>query len=273
MYFLNNILKVLGIDEEIDDILPTEMITMNKKDKLKIFNNFLDFTVITKSGKIIIFEFKKNSIRSRDLKQVFDYYRKVYCKEKIDVESILIVIPKSGNIKKYSEKDITFHPRIIKTKNINKQIEFEKIKEKFNNNEVLTEEECSLLIALPLFDLIESESEVVEKICYFIGYKKDCIPSNILNEIVMAMYLNIVEYVDDYKQNELIEVIQMAVKIEGVIAKYLKKERDEGWNEGRCEGMFDIIVRLLDKYSVEDVSLMTGLDEDEIREILDKQYY
>jgi len=35
--------------------------------------------------------------------------------------------------------------------------------------------------------------------------------------------------------------------------------------------MFDIIVRLLDKYSVEDVSLMTGLDEDEIREILDKQ--
>lgn len=89
------------------------------------------------------------------------------------------------------------------------------------------------------------------------------------------MYLNIVEYVDDYKQNELIEVIQMAVKIEGVIAKYLKKERDEGWNEGRdegrCEGMFDIIVRLLDKYSVEDVSLMTGLDEDEIREILDKQ--
>jgi len=87
----------------------------------------------------------------------------------------------------------------------------------------------------------------------------------------MAMYLNIVEYVDDYKQNELIEVIQMAVKIEGVIAKYLKKERDEGWNEGRCEGMFDIIVRLLDKYSVEDVSLMTGLDEDEIREILDKQ--
>jgi len=86
MYFLNNILKVLGIDEEIDDILPTEMITMNKKDKLKVFNNFLDFTVITKSGKIIIFEFKKNSIRSRDLKQVFDYYRKVYCKEKIDVE-------------------------------------------------------------------------------------------------------------------------------------------------------------------------------------------
>ena len=37
MYFLNNILKVLDIDEEIDDILPTELITMNKNDKLKIF--------------------------------------------------------------------------------------------------------------------------------------------------------------------------------------------------------------------------------------------
>jgi len=28
MYFLNNVLTVLGIDEEIEDILPTELITM-----------------------------------------------------------------------------------------------------------------------------------------------------------------------------------------------------------------------------------------------------
>ena len=278
MYFLNNILKVLDIDEEIDDILPTELITMNKNDKLKIFNNFLDFTVITKSGKIIIFEFKKNSIRSRDLKQVFDYYRKVYCKEKIDVESIIIVIPKSGNIKQYCEQDVTFHPRIIKTKNFNKQREFEIIKEKFKNNVVLTRGECSLLIALPLFELIQSESEVVEEICYLIGNKKECIPSNILNEIVMGMYLNIVEYVGEEKQKELIEVIQMAVKIEGAIAKYLKDDRKEWWDEGKKEGReegmdkgrFDIVVRLLERFSVGDVSEMVGLSEDEIYDILDK---
>lgn len=31
MYFLNHILKILGIDEEIDDIQPIEYITMDKK--------------------------------------------------------------------------------------------------------------------------------------------------------------------------------------------------------------------------------------------------
>ena len=45
------------------------------------------------------------------------------------------------------------------------------MKEKFKNNVVLTRGECSLLIALPLFELIQSESEVVKEICYLIGNK------------------------------------------------------------------------------------------------------
>ena len=59
MYFLMHILNVLGIDEEIEDILPTELITLKRKDKIKIFDDLHDFRAITKSGKIIIFEFKK----------------------------------------------------------------------------------------------------------------------------------------------------------------------------------------------------------------------
>ena len=57
--FLKNMLTVMGIDEEIEDILPTELISMNRKGKLKIFDQMNDFKVTTKSGKIIIFEFKK----------------------------------------------------------------------------------------------------------------------------------------------------------------------------------------------------------------------
>lgn len=49
MYFLNNVLTVLGIDEEIEDILPTELITMNKNGKLRIFDDLNDFRVLTKS--------------------------------------------------------------------------------------------------------------------------------------------------------------------------------------------------------------------------------
>ncbi len=59
MYFLKHILRALGIDEEIKDILPTEKIIFENNKKPKIFDNFMDFRVLTKSGKIIIFEFKK----------------------------------------------------------------------------------------------------------------------------------------------------------------------------------------------------------------------
>lgn len=36
MYFLNHILKILDVDEEIMDINPTEYITMDWKGKIKI---------------------------------------------------------------------------------------------------------------------------------------------------------------------------------------------------------------------------------------------
>ena len=69
MYFLTHILKVLGIDEEIEEILPSEEITFKKIGKQRVFDNFLDFQVLTKSGKILIFEVKKNPLTKKDLKQ------------------------------------------------------------------------------------------------------------------------------------------------------------------------------------------------------------
>nr|WP_295000040.1 hypothetical protein [uncultured Methanobrevibacter sp.] len=90
MYFLVHILKVLGIDEEIDEILPSEQITFQKIGKKRIFDNFLDFQVLTKSGKILVFEFKKRALTNDDLKQAFEYYDRVHCKQKADVKLIII---------------------------------------------------------------------------------------------------------------------------------------------------------------------------------------
>ncbi|WP_407376713.1 hypothetical protein, partial [Methanobrevibacter sp.] len=77
MHFLNHILNALEIDEEIEDTLNTEYISIERNEQIKIFDSLLDFAAITTSGKIIIFEFKKNTLRKKDLKQVYDYYRRV----------------------------------------------------------------------------------------------------------------------------------------------------------------------------------------------------
>lgn len=238
MHFLNHILKALGIDEEIEDTLNTEYISIERKDQIKIFDSLLDFAAITKSGKIIIFEFKKNTLRKKDLKQVYDYYRKVYCKEKTNVISIIIVISKYGKIKDFTELDITYHPQIIKTKQINKQKDLKNIRDKFKDNNVLTSMECSLLTALPLFELEESEDEIVEEICKLIESKKDCIPQCKLEEIVLGMYFNIFEYIPIEKQDELMEMIGMNdLKSRGDFAKMRAEIKRQATQEGIQEGI------------------------------------
>lgn len=74
MNFLNYMLIALEIDEEIVEIESSERIYFGFARMPRIFNRFLDFKAITKSGKILIFEFKKGILRTSDLKQVFDYY-------------------------------------------------------------------------------------------------------------------------------------------------------------------------------------------------------
>lgn len=277
-------LTVLGIDEEIEDILPTELISMNRKGKLRIFEELNDFRVTTKSGKIIIFEFKKNTLRKNDLKQVYNYYRHTYCKEKTDVMAIIIVISKEGKIKEYQELDITYHPRIIKTKKINKQEDLKTIRNKFEHNIMLTPMECSLIVTLPLFELKESESQIVEEMCEKIHKKNVCIPEEKLDEITMGMYLNILEYIDVEKQEELMEMIDMAAKTEGMIAKMKREERDKGIEEGKAEGIKEgikegktkgviqgqknIILELLKNNTLNEVSSMINKDESEIRKIV-----
>ena len=261
MMFVNNVLKVFGINEEIEDILPTELISFNRNNGFKIFDDLHDFRAVTKSGKIIIFEFKKNPLRKNDLKQVYDYYKRTFCKEKTDVTAIIIVISKEGKITEYTELDITYHPKIIKTKRINKQEDLKIIRNKFENNIQLNSIECSLVITFPLFDLKESESEIVEEMCRNIKFHSECIPKDRLDEIILGMYLNILEF---EKQDNLIEMIDMATRTEGVFAKMKREER----NEGRNEGERNIILELLKTNTLTEVSNMINKDVSEIQKII-----
>lgn len=268
MMFVNNVLKVLGINEEIEDILPTELISFNRNSGFKIFDDLHDFRAVTKSGKIIIFEFKKNPLRKNDLKQVYDYYKRTFCKEKTDVTAIIIVISKEGKITEYTELNITYHPKIIKTKRINKQEDLKIIRNKFENNIQLNSIECSLVITFPFFDLKESEAEIVEEMCRNIKYYPECISNDRLDENILGMYLNILEYIEVEKKDNLIEMIDMATRTEGVFAKMKREERNEGRTEGIIEGERNIILELLKTKTLTEVSNMLNKDVSEIQKII-----
>ncbi len=262
MHYITHILKILHINEEIVDILPTEIITLENKENPRIFDNFLDFQVITKSGKILIFEFKKNQLTTKDLKQCYEYFDRVHCKNNANVQLIIIVITDKGKITKYTQFDITYHPQIIKTKKINKQKDLSKIQNKFETNKKLNQYECSLLIALPLFQLNESEEEIVKEMCKNIKKKKDCIPENEIDKMTIAMYLNIIEYIEPEKQKEYEEMIDVSAKLEGELAKIEKK--------GIEKGEKNIIQKILKNYSNNDNPETLTIKKETLQKMLQK---
>ena len=268
MYYANHILRILGIDEEIVEISPTELITLENIEKPKIFNNFLDFAAVTKSQKIILFEFKKNELRTKDLEQSYNYFKQIWCKNNARVEFIIITISDKGNIDEYTEKPLTFHPEIIKTKTINKQQELSNLRDKFKHNSKLTADDCSLMIALPLLQIEESESEITEEMCKNIKNKKDIIPEDELNTITLAMYLNIKEYIPEEKQEKLMEMIGLTEKIEGIISQIRNEGKEEWENEGKKEGEKNIITKLLKKYSLDEVSQILEIEKTTLQDIL-----
>ena len=130
MYFLIYILKILEIDEEVEEVRSVEIISLERKEKFKVFNNLFDYVVRMKSKKIYLFEFKKGPLTTDDLKQTYDYSRRLYCEEETDIITILITISETGHITEYEYMDNTFHPKIIKTKTISKQKDLKVLRDK-----------------------------------------------------------------------------------------------------------------------------------------------
>ena len=212
---------------------------------------------------------------------MYNYHWNTSCKEKTDnIIAIIIVISKEGKISEFKKLNFTYQPKIIKTKKINKQEDLKVIRNKFENNLRLTSEECSLLIAFPLFDLKESESEIVHEMCKNIKYNKECIQKEELDGVIIGMYLNIIEYIKPEKQDELKDMIDVNGKIEGEFAKWKKEQRTEAFNQGMTQGKAEgitqginqgeenIILELLNKFTIEEVSKMINKDEREIQKII-----
>ena len=75
------------------------------------------------------------------------------------------------------------------------------------------------------------------------------------------MIFQIIEYVEEEKRDELLEMINMAEKVQGIIAQIK--------NEGRSEGRQEIISRLLKNHGIEEVARLLGMKTSEILKMVD----
>ena len=267
LYLINQILIILGLNEKIIDIDIVTELTNTIYGKPKIFENMPDLKAITESGKIIIFEFKKDTLRKEDLKQTYNYFKRISCKYNEEIKLIILTIAKSGRINTHETEMITFHPLIFKLKSINKRKDLKIITNKFKNNIKLNYYDCALLATLPLFDTGVSEAEIVKQTCKYIRDKKTLIPEEKLEEIGIITYLNILEYIDENEQEKYMEMIEMPKKFKG----FLEKLKEENYNQGIDVGIYRIIIGWIEEGgSIEEFSKRTRTPLDKIYRILDQ---
>ena len=75
-----------------------------------------------------------------------------------------------------------------------------------------TEDLASAFIQEAFLEEHPLQEEITEEICISIKNKKHCIPSAILDEITLAMYLNIIEYVEIEKQENTVTELDLAIE-------------------------------------------------------------
>ena len=257
MFFIIHLLRIMGIEEEIEDILPTEKISLYVDGKLRLFDDFLDFAFLTKTKKIIVVEFKKNRIRTRDLEQLYGYYDRMHCKNKADVLAFLFTIPTGNKIRELKKSCILFQPNIFETKSYDARKILSTIRNKFKDNKMLTSLESSILVTFPLLKTEEDTAKLVKEICSYIQKKKHCIPEEHLEGITMEMYLNIIGHMEEKEHEKLLEMINLDLMAKGLFAQMRKKIREEEEQ--------NIISLLLKNFTPEELSVFLEMDEDEIK--------
>ena len=86
-----------------------------------------------------------------------------------------------------------------------------------------------MLVTLPIFKIDDSEADITRDVCRYLKYHADLIPKDMLAGICGAMYLNIVEYINDKKEQDyLMELIDVEGALNGVFEEIENQGIDKG---------------------------------------------
>lgn len=265
--YANTFLEVIGQNEEIIRILPTEIINLN------LDNKFTDIRGLTKSGKIIIIEGHTGILREPHFARYYTYFKDTYCDFSKDIKFIIACLSEGNNLKRSTtEENICFKPLVVELKNIDASKYLKRLMDKFKQQVELNHRDCGILVHLPLFKLPITEANYVREICEYIK-ECDCIPEEEKNVIIPAMYLNIEHFIEnEYEQEKLLEAINVLKYCENGLDRLIRLAREDEarkvTNQVTNQVTEEIAYNLLRTDSdVNYVHEMTGLPISKIKEL------
>ena len=129
---------------------------------------------------------------------------------------------------------------------------------------MLSDYQCSISVLLPIFKTDLPEVELVEETCNYIKTKRHCIPKGEYRKMIIPMYLNIVEYIKDKKeQDQLMEDINMFGEVQGEFARLRQ--------EARLEERFVIFQKLSESFSIDEIAELLDENPIEIENMLNSK--
>ena len=159
-YFGDELLPLLGIPGRVKYIAPTENV------KLQARQMYQDFNYISGSGSWIHLEFESDSITKEDLRRFREY--EAATSRSFNVAVVTYVICTSGVkqlLSKLTEGINSYQVKVIRLKNRNSDLLFERLKKKKALGEPLTKEDLTPLLLAPLMSgSMDIEERITESI-------------------------------------------------------------------------------------------------------------
>lgn len=247
--FKEDALKFFGIDSKIITAARTEL-----KD-LQINTSFMDYTFLLDDGSFIHFEFQTTN-NKQDLARFLAYDAVLHYKENRPVNTIVVYSSSIKNAKTSIDiGSIKYSVQAFYMDKINGDEQYEHLKNKIKQGEVLTRQDLLALVFLPI---MHSEKDKNERIIESIKLAKEIKDKeNQMNSLAL-LYAFAEKFIDDKNIERVKEVFRMTE-----LGKLLKEEGiEEGIKEGRKQELLRTSTKLLTK--------KFGVLPDEIKEKLEK---
>ena len=160
-------LKLIGIDEEVKEVLKTEFVTVYGK------KAYVDYLCRLKNGNLLHIEFEYPSAYNYDLERFHFYYCIIRGNYKGKLETFVFNFSsKKKELKSKIGQCSSFHPLIFNLADVNFDAYLDNINIKVNTNKKLTGEEEIILMLRCLVPSFRDKTSVLKKISKLLNRKE-----------------------------------------------------------------------------------------------------
>lgn len=246
-FFAKELLPVLGIQEEIQEIMPTELV------ELSVHSYFQDFTMKKKDGNWIHMEFQSTDGGIEDLKRFRSYEAVASYQYHVEVTTYVLYSGKIKNpITEFSEGVNTYRviPIILQDQNADTLIR--ELQELAKEGKSLTK---SQLLQLTLCPLMGGEMPQKERIkeAYALTRKSTEVTKEELNKIETVIYTMADKFLEQTELEEVKEAMEMTRLGQMLVEDGIQKGRESGIREGEHK-ILKLIAKMMETGDRERIS-------------------